>query len=273
MTRMRDPGRPPQLDLPPVDDTVAEGDCRPFCLPKMERGLYIAASGMPTELVRQDQLANDLANASTPGYKADRSAQSSFGDLLLSNTATGQTIGPLGLGVQIAETKTDLAQGPLVQTGGPLDVPPGPGFLAVQTAQGTRYTRDGQLAVDAKGGLTTATADRCSTRRGSRSGRRARRRSRDRRRRHDHRRRHDARQARDRLPHAVKQATRSSRAPPAPHRPARPSSRARSRVRDTNPARVMVDMIVSLRAYEASQKVIRSIDETLQRGIQSGGAA
>ena len=42
---------------------------------------------------------------------------------------------------------------------------------------------------------------------------------------------------------------------------------------DTNPARVMVDMIVSLRAYESSQKVIRSIDETLQRGIQSGGAA
>ena len=41
----------------------------------MERGLYIAATGMVAEQVRQDQIANDLANASTPGYKADRSSQ------------------------------------------------------------------------------------------------------------------------------------------------------------------------------------------------------
>ena len=52
----------------------------------MERGLYIAASGMLAEQVRQDQIANDLANASTPGYKADRAAQASFGDLLLQNS-------------------------------------------------------------------------------------------------------------------------------------------------------------------------------------------
>ena len=45
----------------------------------MERGLYIAASGMLAEQVRQDQIANDLANASTPGYKPDRAAQSVFG--------------------------------------------------------------------------------------------------------------------------------------------------------------------------------------------------
>ncbi len=41
----------------------------------MERGLYIAASGMLAEQIRQDQIANDLANASTPGYKGDRTAQ------------------------------------------------------------------------------------------------------------------------------------------------------------------------------------------------------
>src|SRR5438876_12034169 len=88
----------------------------------MDRGLYIAASGMLAELVRQDQLANDLANAATPGYKADRAAQASFGELLLESSATGQPIGPLGLGVHIAELKTDLAQGPVKQTGEPLDV-------------------------------------------------------------------------------------------------------------------------------------------------------
>ena len=49
----------------------------------MERGLYIAASGMLAEQVRQDQIANDLANASTPSYKPDRAAQSVCGALLL----------------------------------------------------------------------------------------------------------------------------------------------------------------------------------------------
>ena len=48
----------------------------------MDRGLFIAASGMLAEQVRQDQIANDLANASTAGYKADRTTQQSFGSML-----------------------------------------------------------------------------------------------------------------------------------------------------------------------------------------------
>ena len=60
---------------------------------QMERGLYIAASGMLAEQVRQDQIANDLANASTPGYKADRAAQASFNDMLLHNSSNGAAIG------------------------------------------------------------------------------------------------------------------------------------------------------------------------------------
>ena len=61
----------------------------------MERGLYIAASGMLAEQVRQDQIANDLANASTPGYKPDRAAQSVLRGLLLQNRQTGAQIGSL----------------------------------------------------------------------------------------------------------------------------------------------------------------------------------
>ena len=49
----------------------------------MDPGLYIAASGMLAEQVRQSQLSNDLANASTPGYKLDMAEQQSFGSLLL----------------------------------------------------------------------------------------------------------------------------------------------------------------------------------------------
>src|SRR3954471_16313223 len=84
---------------------------------QMERGLYIAASGMLAEMVRQDQIANDLANASTPGYRSDRSTQKSFGDMLLENTKTGQPIGSLGTGVEIDSTVTDTTAGPVRDTG------------------------------------------------------------------------------------------------------------------------------------------------------------
>src|SRR5919108_838 len=66
--------------------------------PGMDRGLYIAASGMLAEQIRQDQIANDLANASTPGYKADRTSQHTFNDLLLANSAAGATVGTVQSG-------------------------------------------------------------------------------------------------------------------------------------------------------------------------------
>ena len=126
----------------------------------MERGLYIAASGMLAEQVRQDQLANDLANASTPGYKADNSEQASFSDLLLWNSSTGAPIGSLSMGSRITHVVTDLTQGPLQSTGDPLDVAlDGAGFLAVATGSGVRYTRDGQLMIDARGRLCTDTGN------------------------------------------------------------------------------------------------------------------
>jgi flagellar basal-body rod protein FlgF len=112
----------------------------------MDRGLYIAASGMLAELTRQTQLANDLSNVSTAGYKADRVSQASFGDLLLSNTKTGQTIGPLGLGSEITKYRTDLRSMPLRQTNEPLDMGiSGDGFFGVQTPAGVRFTRDGSF--------------------------------------------------------------------------------------------------------------------------------
>ena len=59
----------------------------------MDVGLFIAASGMVAEQTRQDQLANDLSNATTPGYKADSSPQHSFGEVLLANTRGGVAVG------------------------------------------------------------------------------------------------------------------------------------------------------------------------------------
>ena len=65
----------------------------------MDRGLYLAASGMLAEQLRQDQIANDLANASTAGYKAERTTQQSFGEMLLTNSVTGASVGTSTTGV------------------------------------------------------------------------------------------------------------------------------------------------------------------------------
>ena len=118
----------------------------------MDTGLYIAASGMLAQQVREDQLANDLSNASTPGYKTDASAQQSFGSMLLANTATGQQIGSINTGVKVGTPVTDLTPAGLHSTGQPLDFGvDGAGFFAVRTAQGLRYTRDGQFDQSAQG--------------------------------------------------------------------------------------------------------------------------
>jgi flagellar basal-body rod protein FlgF len=241
----------------------------------MERGLYIAASGMLTELVRQDQLANDLANANTPGYKGEISSQSSFGDMLLENTANGQAIGPLGLGVGIAATTVDPTQGPINQTGEPLDVAlQGPGFLAVQTAQGTRYTRDGQLAVSASGQLTTSLGDPVLDPQGkpiSVAGHAS-----------------DLKIAPDgtitaagktlgklaivSLANVAEQGDTLLTGTPGAAPKGTTLQQGALEGSSTNPATVMVDMITSMRTFESMQKVVNSIDETLSRGIDSAGA-
>jgi flagellar basal-body rod protein FlgG len=239
----------------------------------MERGLYIAASGMLAELVRQDQVAHDLANASTSGYKADRSSQSSFGELLLANRATGETVGALGLGAQVDVIRTDLSQAPLRETAEPLDIAlVGSGFLAVRTAEGVRYTRAGQLALDGQGTLTTSTGmpvlgengqpivirggdpaigpDGSITVDGRAVGRLA---------------------IVD-LQNPAKIGDTLFSGDPAGRPAATTVKQGYLEGSGVNPAEAMVEMMTSMRAYESVQRVIRTIDETLQRGIQTGGA-
>jgi flagellar basal-body rod protein FlgF len=134
----------------------------------MDVGLYIAASGMQAEQVRQDQLANDLSNASTPGYKSDSSVQQSFGSMLLANTATGQTVGSLQTGVGLGAPIVDTTAQPLQQTGQPLDFGiQGNGFFAVRTAQGVQYTRDGQFQSNAQGLLVDSEGDQVLSQNGA----------------------------------------------------------------------------------------------------------
>jgi len=121
----------------------------------MDAGLYIAAQGMLAEQVRQTDLSNNLANASTPGYKAQEAEQQSFGSLLLQNSTNGQSIGSLQTGVDIARQVTDTAAAPLESTGQPLDFAiSGEGYFAVRTPEGVRYTQDGQFSENNRGQLT-----------------------------------------------------------------------------------------------------------------------
>ena len=240
----------------------------------MDSGLYIAASGMIAEQARQDQIANDLANASTPGYKADTSSQTAFGQLLLQNAQTGQAVGTISQGARIAQTATDLSPAPLTQTNEPLDVGlDGSGFFAVQTPAGTRYTRDGQFGVNASGQLETSTgylvldntnkpinvgssngltigADGTI----SRSGKTI------------------ATLDVVSLTNPVQQGDTLF----AGTQGARPTGTA---VRQgylegssVNATTAMVEMMTSLRTYQSDQQAIQAIDQTLGEGIQVGGA-
>jgi flagellar basal-body rod protein FlgG len=126
----------------------------------MDLGLNIASAGMLAEQVQEDQISNDLANASTPGYKASSSVQQSFGSLLLENTGTGHSIGSIDTGVEISKGQTNLSQGPMETTGRALDFAvSGAGFFAVRTANGVQYTRNGQFSVSNRGLLVDQYGD------------------------------------------------------------------------------------------------------------------
>jgi flagellar basal-body rod protein FlgF len=127
----------------------------------VERGLFIAASGMLAAQIRQDVIANNLANATNPGFKGEVLSQVAFGDLLLSNTLTGEQIGPLSAGTLVTDIKPNLTNNGFRWTQNTLDLAiGGNGFFAVQTSQGVRYTRNGAFTTDAEGFITTAQGDR-----------------------------------------------------------------------------------------------------------------
>lgn len=109
---------------------------------------------MAAEMARQDQLANDLANVTTPGYKSDRTTQSSFGELVVTDLATGAVAGTISAGARAGNQVTNLNPAPLRDTGEPLDLAvQGDGWFAVQTPDGLRFTRNGAFRADAAGQL------------------------------------------------------------------------------------------------------------------------
>lgn len=125
----------------------------------MIQGLYAAATGMIALEERHAIIANNLANASTSGFKRQDAVQEGFYQIFLGEMGTPQLLnaerGPGG-GLKTIATFGDFSVGPLQTTGNPLNVAlMGPGFIAIDTPEGPRFTRDGNFTIDANGQLST----------------------------------------------------------------------------------------------------------------------
>jgi flagellar basal-body rod protein FlgF/flagellar basal-body rod protein FlgG len=125
----------------------------------MDSGLYAACTALVSRTEALDTIANNLANASTVGYRTQHNV---FSSVLEQAGAPGddlnQAINNYGL---LSGTSLDETQGALQKTGNPLDVAiQGGGFFVVQTAGGGEmYTRNGSLQVSGKGQLVTSAGD------------------------------------------------------------------------------------------------------------------
>ncbi|MBY0123202.1 flagellar hook-basal body protein [Bacillus sp. S/N-304-OC-R1] len=144
----------------------------------MFRGFYTVASGMLAQQKRTEMLTNNMANANTPGFKADQSAMRAFPEMLLQRfdqevipTENGlrlpinRRIGELNTGVYMQEAMPAFLQGDLKETGIKTDMAlldvsmpeKGSVFFTVAGPNGERqYTRNGNFTVDGQGFLTTA---------------------------------------------------------------------------------------------------------------------
>jgi flagellar basal-body rod protein FlgF len=124
----------------------------------MDSGYYAAMTGLVARTQALDTAASNLANAQTPGYRAEREF---FRSVLLGPDALdsqlGETLNNFGL---LGGDRLSMAQGSLEPTGNPLDLAvEGQGFFAIQTTNGIRYTRDGGFHRSRTGQLVTAAGE------------------------------------------------------------------------------------------------------------------
>lgn len=121
----------------------------------MNRGIYATANGMVAAQQMLDVIAQNLANASTTGYKRDAIA---FDEALVRELRDDNgALGTLGIGPEEQSRFTIFDAGPITSTGNDLDVAirSQAGAFAIQTDHGVRYTRDGSFTRSSDGQLVT----------------------------------------------------------------------------------------------------------------------
>jgi flagellar basal-body rod protein FlgF len=122
----------------------------------MDSGLYAAYTGLLGQSQALDTVANNLANAGTVGFRAQRdyfrSVLAGIGDET-PPSQVGDAINDFGI---LGGNLIDQSQGTLTTTGNPLDLAlRGSGFFAIQSTHGVQYTRDGGFTRSDTGQLQT----------------------------------------------------------------------------------------------------------------------
>lgn len=229
----------------------------------MIRAFYTASSGLVAQTIKQDLIANNIANVNTPGFKRQKSVVASFGSELANQLATIEEKdsrpaypgAPKGSQKVVMGSAVDSTQGQVVQTGNKTDFAiEGDGEFEISMNGKTGSTRAGNFQVNGKGELCTVDGALVMGDNGPI----------------------------DRLPEDGWSVT------------------AEGEIRDKNGAvidkikivggnektaiqqgsleqanvsimREMVDMIANMRAYEANQKVVSSVDGTLDKLINEVG--
>lgn len=138
----------------------------------MIRGLYTATSAMLCDTIRQDMVANNLANVDTAGFKHDQAIFKELPSMILHRVNDGRhnaphpnpgypKVGKLGTGVIVDETFTDFQIGKFHHTGNTLDtaLENEKAFYLFETPRGIRFSRDGVLAINQDGFLTNMNGD------------------------------------------------------------------------------------------------------------------
>ncbi|MBQ8200003.1 MAG: flagellar hook-basal body protein [Lachnospiraceae bacterium] len=137
----------------------------------MVKGLYTAWTGMVNQQNRMDVLTNNLANSATVGFKKEGATSQAFDDVLAykikdsSDPDLARKIGKMSLGVKIGENYTDYSQGAFKVTDNTFDLAlSGEGFFACEYTNksgetSVKYTRDGSFTLNVKGELVTKDGD------------------------------------------------------------------------------------------------------------------
>jgi len=126
----------------------------------MVRGFYSAAAGVLSQQKAIDAISNNITNAATTGYKSQSTAESSFGEHLVSRMtplpgAGNSNIGPGAFMTVNSQAYVDYTQGMLENTGRSVDIAiQGEGFFVINSEKyGEVLTRNGQFELDADGDL------------------------------------------------------------------------------------------------------------------------